>query len=243
MSEPLKSPDDLPPWLRDMLKEPAPESPLPSGKKQVTKDQLAIDLDYEVGGRVGAGKLKVEDRNDPVEELTAPLVKYPDRRFFYSGLLYGYCLLDSAVTERYRAQKEVEARSWVHQLQHPVVEIPAFPDFVKTRVSHILQSMEVGRFQDFVGFVCSNNIVDRNRSRVWFVDAFDVKVPDPFMVDAHQPPHDVDITLFCPKTHKGSFAPVTLPGPFVEIPKIAFVQRYDKTLEEVTKGLLNDGSR
>lgn len=234
-------PGDLPESIKRALEEPIPETPIAPGKKRVSSGQLSKDLDYEVGGRVGAGQLKVEKRQDPVEDLKAPLVKYPERRFFYSGLLHAFCRIDSTITERYRAQKEMDVDSWFHPLQHPLIEIPAHPEFSQTQVSHTLQSIDVEFFQDFVGFVCSNNIVDRKRGRVWFVDPVEVKIPDPFMVDAHDPPHDVAIVVFCPKTYQGRFEPAAATGLFVETPKIAFVQHLDHTLEEVTKGLLDGG--
>ena len=232
-------PEELPDSVKRALEQPSPDMPLPPGKKRVSSGQLAKDLDYEVGARVGDSRLKVENRQDPVEELRAPIVKHPDRRFFYSGLLHAFCRIDSTVTERYRAQKEMDVSSWIHPLQHPIVEIPAHPDFTKTKVSHMLQSIDVSVFQDFLGFVCSNNIVDRKRERVWFVDVVEVKIPDPFMVDEGEPPHDASIAVFCPKTCNGAFLPLAATGLFVETPKIAFIQQLDATLAEVTKGLLD----
>lgn len=232
-------PEDLPDTVKRALEDPLPEAPVPPGKQQVSSRQLEQDLDYTVGDKVDGGRLRVEDRQDPVEALRAPLVKYPERRFFYSGLLYGYCRIDQSITERYRAHRNEDVRSWVHLLDHPVVEIPAFPDFLKTRVSHILQSMDVNYFTDFLGFVCSNNIVDRVRERVWFVDSVEVRIPDPYMVDCGEPAHDIYVTLFCPRTYVGAFRPAEASSFFVETPRIEFANKYDPTLEEVTRELLN----
>lgn len=242
MNDEQREPPDiveLPESVRKALSEPPPDTPLPPGKSKVSSAQLAKDLDYNVGDKAGFAKLKVEHRTDPCEELKAPLVKHPDRRFFYAGLLHAYCRIDSMVTERYRAQKEIDVSSWVHYLEHPIVEIPSAPAFSQTRVAYTLQSLDAAFFRDFVGFVCSNNIVDRKRSRVWFVDAVEVKILDPYMVDAKEPPHETLITVFCPKTSKGKFVPEATSGFFVGIPRIVFEPGEDPMLEDVTKGILD----
>ena len=231
--------DDLPEKVKEALSKPVPDTPIPDGKSQVDASTLAKDLDYSVGDRVGETALKVEDREDPVEPLRYPLVQYPDRRFFYAGLLHGYCRIDSTVTERYRAQKGVDVSSWIHHTNSPIVTVPAFPEFSGTRLACSLQSIDISIFSDFVGFVCSNNIVDRARGRVWFVDVFDVKIPDPFMVDNGDAPSDAEVSIFCPKTLNGYFSPETSTGFFVDTPKIQFVRRHDRDLEIASKGLLD----
>lgn len=184
--------------------------------------ELAKDLTYEVGTVVDHRSLKVSGRPDPVVPLTKPLAHYDDRVFFFAGLLYGFCRLDSSVTERYRVSLGQDVSTQIHRCSAPLAEIRGFPDFVKTQVSHTLCSVENAYAAEFFEFLATQVIVDRQRNRVWHVSNTMVGVPDPFLVGAKEVPVEAKIMLFCPGKADGRFVPSGSKSMFVSTPVIAF---------------------
>lgn len=229
---------ELPPEVREHLSRPIQEPELPDGARVVTGDELAEDLSYKPGSRGGDHQLRVEAREDPMVPLKQQLSAYGDRRFFYAGLLYGYCRLDASITERFRADMETEADTRLHQVGSPLVEIPAFPDFSKTRVSRLLQSVEVDQASALFDFIVSQVIVDRPRNRVWAVEAHSVRIPDPYMADGGEVPQAAELLVFCPKTYQGVFLPRQNSSFFVSTPSIVFEQRPDEELARSTEAIL-----
>ena len=229
---------ELPPAVREHLSRPINEPSIPEGARVVDGQQLGQDLGYVAGSRGGDRKLQVEAREDPIIPLKQPISLYGDRRFFYAGLLYGYCRIDASITERCRAELEHDIDTRIHQVDHSLVDIPAFPDFKKTRVSRMLQSVYHEDAEELYRYIASQVIVDRPRERVWAVEAVSVQIPDPYLVDQKESPSAAEIIVFCPRTFQGAFVPKRDSSFFISSPNIVFEPRLDNELRLSTEAIL-----
>lgn len=204
--------------------------------REVTIQQLYKDIEATPGSRGGHQRTAVEHRKDPVVELTKPLKQYEGYVFFYAGLLYGFCRLDSSIPERFRAQTGARLKTYQHVVSAPLLSIPWFPEFSKTRVAHLLQSAEMGPEQEnLFDFISSQLIVDRRKGVVWKVKAALVKLPDPYMTGAKEVPMASEIVVFSPYQHDVGFEVMQRTSMFVETPEVLKTCRTDAEFAKLTK--------
>ena len=228
---------DLPPEILASFSQPSEESPVPPGSRVVDSLQLGKDLDYKVGERQGYDRVKIEQREDPLEELSKPLDRYA-RQFFFPGLIHGYCRINTLLTERFRAA-EGPIDGWVHRVQHPLISLPSVPNFEGTQLVRTLQSIGSENAATFWAFLESQILVDRGRRMVWKMEPRSVKLLDPYLMDQKgDPPYAVDVRILCPRTYLGSYVIRPNRSGFVSQPVVEFVRLHDPELEKLTKEIL-----
>lgn len=205
----------------------------------VTLDQLYKDLAGSPDAKVAGGKVETERRQDPLVGLERPLKFYDEFVFFYCGLLYGFCRLDASVTERFREQSGSQVKSYRHMFQTPLFTIPWFPDFHKTTVARLLQSVPAGPDQaNLFDFITSQLVVDRRRKSVWRIKMVPVKIPDPYQVDHREAPAAVDVIVFVPYCWDAGFEIVQPSSMFLRSPEIHKVPLNDTELKTKTEEAL-----
>lgn len=226
-------PSTLPPKIQELMSRPLPDDKdFHPDKQRVSSRQLEEDLSYEQGTQLGHRKVHVEHREDPMEDLRAPLSQYDDRSFFYLGLLYGYCRLDASITERYRAESGNDIDTRLHTVQHPLVEIAGFEKFSSTHVAHLIQSVHKDHMSALFDYISSQIIVDRVKNRVWKVQALPVsKFPDPYLLDAKEGAVSTEVLIFCPSNTDGWFAPEPNTSMFPKTPVVRY-HEYDAEVKE-----------
>jgi hypothetical protein len=205
--------------------------------REVSLEQLYKDL--AVGKTVAAERIRAEKVQDPVVALKAPLRSHEGYVFFYCGLLYGFCRLDSSVTERFREQANCSMQTYQTLFETPLFTLPWFPDFQKTRISRLLQfTLESPRQQELFEFICSQVIVDRGRKQVWAVKKQVVKIPDPVLADRKELPEPVEITAFVPYRWDLGFEIRSKSAMFVGTPEVHQVNLGDLAFKQKTEELL-----
>lgn len=230
---------DIPPEVLRVLSGDPVDLPTDPNKPVVDVEQLNKDLDYRVGDKTGFDKVKTEARQDPVEALTRPTDAY-DRKFFFPGLVHGFCLIPQTLTERYRSATEAPLDSWVHRTNHPLVSIPFVKGFEKSQLAYSLQSVGLKNADAFFQFLGEQVLVRRDQKVVWKIDVVDVRVLDPFLVDdKDKPPYEVLIKVLCPRTYKGAYKVRPPKNPMlIGTPEIEFVSLHNTELEALTKEIL-----
>lgn len=200
------------------------------GPREKYLDEFLADLEWSANSRVKSGAPPPEKRPDPTMQLTKQLDKYEGHTFFYLGLLYGFCRLDMSVTEKFRAEFNNSAKTWIHPVEQPLMTVQGYPRFTDTKVCRVLQSIESPMFELFSGFVESQMIIDRMRKVVWKTNGIQLKIPDP-TVDQQV----ASIVVFCPRQWDFSLLPVQPSPMFVKTPEVRRFDDYDPDLERNTK--------
>lgn len=182
--------------------------------KPKTLEEFYSDIAQPTGAPTGFRSVRAERRQDPVLTLRRPLAFYEDRVFFYAGLLYGFCRLDSSATERFREATGSSVRTENYLVQHPLFTVRGFPGFSQTKVAHLLSAVEQGPMQQpLFDWLASQLIVDRKRGICWRVRMVTIGLPDPFMVDAQEPNIEVSqIVVFVPYRPTVAYAPLEQQG-------------------------------
>jgi hypothetical protein len=205
--------------------------------REVSLEQLYKDI--SVGRTVAAERVRAEKKPDPVVALKAPLKAHEGYSFFYCGLLYGFCRLDSSITERFREQSNSSLKTYQVLFENPLFVLPWFPDFTKTRVSRLMQfTLESPQQKELFEFICSQVIVDRVRKQVWGVKMQTVKLPDPVSVDLKEMPEPVQITAFVPYRWDLGFEIRSKSTMFVGTPEVYQVNLGDLAFKQKSEELL-----
>lgn len=205
--------------------------------REVSLEQLYKDL--AVGRTVAAERVRAERVQDPVVELKAPLRTHDGYTFFYCGLLYGFCRLDSSITERFREQANCSLKTYQSLFEAPLFTMPWFPDFQKTRVSRLLQfTAECQLQKELFEFICSQVIVDRARNQVWAVKPQTVKIPDPVSTDRKELPEATEITAFVPYRWDLGFEIRSKSAMFISTPEVHQVHLGDLAFKQKSEVLL-----
>lgn len=170
------------------------------------------------------GEKRTKTAQDPVVPLDRPLQAYPERLFFYVGLLYGFCRLDASITERFREDAGRDVPTQLHLVDKPIVTVRGFPDFAKTRVAHLLQSCPIGQQADLFDYIASQVVVDRARQRVWKIAMTTCQVPDPYVA---QVVSGYNMVIFYPQTHSFEYRPTPSTGLLLHAPEVQHFDRSD----------------
>lgn len=179
-----------------------------------------------------------EDRRaeDPVVELTRPLSHYPERLFFYAGLIYGFCGAPPCLTERFRQEAQRDLVTWFHVVESPLVTVSGVPRFASSRVSRLLQSCPADDHQELFDFISNQVLVDRIRQRVWRIETRVCRIPDPIARSsglAHE------LIIFYPRTSSVEYLPIPSSGMLLCTPEVQMLQRPDPVFAQETDKYLS----
>lgn len=191
----------------------------------------------DTAGTTYQGENKAGKVPDPMVPLTKPLHQYPDRIFFYLGLLYGFCRLDASVTERFREDAGRDFETQMHLVDSPIMTVKGFPGFEATRVSRLLQSCQAGQQADLFDYIASQVVVDRARSRVWKIAMTTCQVPDPYA--AAQVASGHPLIVFYPQTHAFEYRPIQSSGLLLRAPEVQYFDRQDEAFKTETEKYLS----
>jgi hypothetical protein len=175
------------------------------------------------------GQKRAKTVQDPLVQLDKPLQAYPNRIFFYVGLLYGFCRLDASITERFREDAGRDVPTQLHLVDKPIVTVRGFPGFANTRVAHMLQSCQAGQQADLFDYIASQVVVDRARQRVWKIAMTTCQVPDPYA--ATQVVSGYSLVIFYPQTHDFEYRPVASTGLLLHAPEVQHFERSDSAFK------------
>ncbi len=199
---------------------PMTEHVHPKSARIVTASEMLADLERQSDPtRV---TLRSSKRRSPVEDLDKPLDAYVDRVFYYPGLIYSCCLLDDELANRFEADTGYHADTRVHNVSRPLVTVEDFPDFINTRASKLLMSVDMQTSAMFIDFVCSQIIVDKKNRRVWTIKAVPVTVPDPYALHNSGGVMAANLLLFCPALPTGQIVPKAQSSMFPKTPDLYF---------------------
>lgn len=210
---------------------------MPDPVVPLTIEEFYRHIDTVADRPVHGHQLRPENRQDPEVQLTRPLAAFPERMFFYVGLLYGFCRLDGSITERFREASGRPLLTQLHLTERPIVTVRGFPDFSKARVARLLQSCPMGDHTDLFDYIASQVIVDRARSRVWKIAMTTCLVPDPYagaqVVTGH------NLVIFYPQTYSFEYKPLPSTGLLLHAPEVQHFERDDPAFKQDTDKYLS----